>query len=76
VRETARRHELVTADKPESQEICFIPDDYRGSRRRIPAAFKPGPIVDGRGAVLGRHAASPTTRSGSAAAHLTAVRPT
>ena len=47
----------MTADKPESQEICFIPDDdYRGFlRRRIPAAFRPGPIVDGRGAVLGHH---------------------
>ncbi len=57
VRDTARRLGLVTADKPESQEICFIPDDdYRGFlRRRIPAAFRPGPIVDGRGAVLGHH---------------------
>src|SRR5687767_12361288 len=58
VRETARRLGLLTADKPESQEICFIPDDdYRGFlRRRIPEAFRPGPIVDGQGAVLGRHA--------------------
>ena len=58
VRETARRLGLITADKPESQEICFIPDDdYRGFlRRRIPEAFRPGPIVDGQGAVLGRHA--------------------
>ena len=36
---------LVTADKPESQEICFIPDDdYRGFlRRRDPGGFRPGP---------------------------------
>jgi tRNA-specific 2-thiouridylase len=57
VRAKARALGLVTADKPESQEICFIPDDdYRGFlRRRIPQAFRPGPIVDGRGAVLGEH---------------------
>ena len=48
---------LVTADKPESQEICFIPDnDYRGFlRNRIPGAFRPGPIVDAQGSVLGEH---------------------
>lgn len=57
VREKARALGLVTADKPESQEICFIPDDdYRGFlRRRMPDAFGPGPIVDGQGTVLGRH---------------------
>ncbi|HEY7252636.1 MAG TPA: tRNA 2-thiouridine(34) synthase MnmA [Methylomirabilota bacterium] len=58
VRDRARALGLVTADKPESQEICFIPDDdYRGFlRRRMPDAFGPGPIVDGKGTVLGRHA--------------------
>ncbi|HEX7216582.1 MAG TPA: tRNA 2-thiouridine(34) synthase MnmA [Methylomirabilota bacterium] len=58
VRAHARALGLVTADKPESQEICFIPDDdYRGFlRRRMPDAFGPGPIVDGQGTVLGRHA--------------------
>jgi tRNA-specific 2-thiouridylase len=57
VREKARALGLETADKPESQEICFIPDDdYRGFlRRRMPEAFAPGPIVDGQGTVLGRH---------------------
>ena len=57
VRDRARALGLVTADKPESQEICFIPDDdYRGFlRRRIPQAFKAGPIVDGSGRVLGQH---------------------
>jgi len=58
VREKARALGLETAEKPESQEICFIPDDdYRGFlRRRVPEAFAPGPIVDGRGTVLGQHA--------------------
>jgi tRNA-uridine 2-sulfurtransferase len=57
VREKARQLGLETADKPESQEICFIPDDdYRGFlRRRIPEAFGPGPIVDRSGTVLGQH---------------------
>jgi tRNA-specific 2-thiouridylase len=58
VRDRARSLGLVTADKPESQEICFIPDNnYRGFlRERIPEAFRPGPIVDGDGQVLGEHA--------------------
>src|SRR6266852_3519597 len=57
VRERARRLGLVTADKPESQEICFVPDDdYRGFlRRRDPDAFRPGAIVDVEGRRLGAH---------------------
>jgi len=57
VREKARALGLVTADKPESQEICFIPDDdYRGFLgRRVPGAFRPGPILDGQGNTLGEH---------------------
>ena len=57
VRDHARRLGLVTADKPESQEICFIPDDdYRGFlRRRDPEVFRPGRIVDTRGVERGRH---------------------
>ena len=58
VRAHARRLGLVTADKPESQEICFVPDDdYRGFlRRRDPQLFRPGPIVDRQGRQLGTHA--------------------
>ncbi|MEX2145985.1 MAG: tRNA 2-thiouridine(34) synthase MnmA [Candidatus Rokuibacteriota bacterium] len=58
VRAHARRLGLATADKPESQDICFIPDDdYRGFlRRRDPSMFRPGPIVDRAGAVVGTHA--------------------
>src|SRR5216117_3982346 len=57
VRDKARTLGLVTAEKPESQEICFIPDDdYRGFlRARIPGAFRRGPIVDGGGRVVGEH---------------------
>jgi tRNA-specific 2-thiouridylase len=58
VRAAARRLGLATADKPESQEICFVPDDdYRGFlARRDPATFQPGPIVDGDGRLVGTHA--------------------
>jgi tRNA-specific 2-thiouridylase len=60
VRDRARALELVTADKPESQEICFVPTgDYRDlmKKRLEPAhpALEPGPLVDRTGAVLGSH---------------------
>jgi tRNA-specific 2-thiouridylase len=57
VRGHARRLGLATAEAPESQEICFVPDDdYRGFlRRRRPEAFRPGPIVDGDGVAIGVH---------------------
>lgn len=55
VREAARQAGLDVADKPESQEVCFIPD---GTLRqfldgRIP--MEPGDVVDLSGNVLGRH---------------------
>jgi tRNA-uridine 2-sulfurtransferase len=61
VRTHARRLGLVTADKPESQEICFIPDDdYRGFLRRHGGdIFRPGPIVDPGGRRLGTHVGLP-----------------
>lgn len=57
VRAKARELGLPVADKPESQEICFVPgDDYRGFlRQRVPEAFRPGPIIDLRGRVVGEH---------------------
>jgi len=57
VRARARSLALVTADKPESQDICFIPDDdYRGFlRRRAPEVFRPGAVVDRLGNTLGEH---------------------
>ncbi len=60
-REAARRFGLVTAEKVESQEICFVPDgDYVGVlRRRLPAdapALAPGLIVTSDGERLGEHA--------------------
>ena len=56
VREYARRRQLPVADKPDSQEICFIPDhDYArfvGKRTPVTAG---GTIVAEDGRVLGRH---------------------
>jgi tRNA-specific 2-thiouridylase len=56
VREIARRLSLPTADKPDSQEICFVPEgDYRRFLApKIPAV--PGPIVDLDGKQVGVHA--------------------
>jgi tRNA-specific 2-thiouridylase len=58
VRRLARKLRLATADKPESQGICFIPDgDVRSALRRIrpEADAGAGEIVDANGEVLGRH---------------------
>ncbi len=58
VRERARRLGLRTADKPESQEICFVPQgDYAEVVEAIrpEAAERGGEIVNGQGAVMGRH---------------------
>jgi tRNA-specific 2-thiouridylase len=58
VRRLARERGLPTAEKPESQEICFVPDgDYAGFvERQLPAEDRSGPIVDDEGRALGRHA--------------------
>jgi tRNA-specific 2-thiouridylase len=60
VRERARALGLVTADKPESQEICFVPDgDYAGFlAARLGAdhpSLVPGAIVDTAGNEIGQH---------------------
>ena len=58
VRECARGLGLATAEKPESQEICFVPDgDYAAAVERIRPDRLPGEgdVVDARGRVLGRH---------------------
>jgi tRNA-specific 2-thiouridylase len=55
VRRIAEARGLAVAYTPESQDICFIPDgDYRGFVRKKVTA-QPGDVVDGEGAVLGRH---------------------
>ena len=59
VRARARALGLATAEKPESQELCFVPDGDTGAaveRLRPGRAPGPGEIVDEAGRVLGRHA--------------------
>ena len=56
-RALAEKYGLIVADKPESQEICFVPDDdYKALIRKLsPEVLKKGDIVDIKGKVLGRH---------------------
>lgn len=55
-REEARRLGLPNADKPDSQELCFVPDgDVRGFARRERGAVRAGRVLDTEGRVLGRH---------------------
>jgi tRNA-specific 2-thiouridylase len=55
-RQIARDLDLVTADKPESQEICFVPNDnYRDFIEKRAGEAPPGPIVSTTGEVLGAH---------------------
>lgn len=55
--EAAQRGFFRVADKPDSQEICFIPDnDYgRFLEERVPEAIQPGQFVTTGGQVLGEH---------------------
>ncbi|MEL6236760.1 MAG: aminomethyltransferase beta-barrel domain-containing protein, partial [Pseudomonadota bacterium] len=56
-RALARRYDLAVADKPDSQDICFVPQGrYADVIAKLrPGAAEPGEIVDLSGAVLGRH---------------------
>ena len=58
VREYARARRLPVAEKPDSQEICFIPDhDYAAFvGTHVPPADRAGTVVDEEGRVLARHA--------------------
>ncbi len=57
VRARARELGLVTAEKPESQEICFVPDGDHGAfvGERHPDALRPGPILNSAGQRIGTH---------------------
>ena len=57
VREIAEELKLPVAAKPESQDICFIPDDDYPEflKNYIPEAAKPGVVLDEQGDVLGNH---------------------
>jgi len=57
VRAVAAEHDLLISDKPESQEICFIPDnDYRRFlKEHRPDTQRPGPILSVEGDRMGQH---------------------
>lgn len=56
-RDLARRYGLSVADKPDSQDICFVPEgNYAAVIEKLrPGAAEPGEIVDVDGHILGRH---------------------
>jgi tRNA-uridine 2-sulfurtransferase len=56
-RAMAAEYGLSVADKPDSQDICFVPDgDYAAVIEKLrPGAADPGEIVDAQGRVLGQH---------------------
>ncbi|PCI85636.1 MAG: tRNA 2-thiouridine(34) synthase MnmA [Hyphomicrobiales bacterium] len=57
VREMASRYGLIVADKPDSQDICFVPNgNYKSVIEKLrPGALTAGDIVDMQGHVLGQH---------------------
>jgi tRNA-specific 2-thiouridylase len=58
IRRLAREARLPVADKPDSVEICFVPDQDHGRliRERRPERVQPGTFVDTEGHVLAEHA--------------------
>ena len=61
VRAIAHRRGLPVAEQPESQDICFLADgDYRHFlASQAPHLFRPGPVRDSAGRVLGQHRGLP-----------------
>ncbi len=57
IRKIARKHNLPIADKPDSEDICFIPDgDYKSFLENNSDISKtPGNIVTSSGILLGKH---------------------
>ena len=56
-RALAAKYGLSVADKPDSQDICFVPNgDYASVIRKLrPEAAQPGDIVDAQGRILAQH---------------------
>lgn len=58
IREIARQNQLPVASKPDSQDICFVPDgDYAGFIKKTVPDQVPGPgnFVSEQGEILGTH---------------------
>ena len=56
-RAVARRHELKVAEKPDSQDICFVPEGKYAEvvRKLRPGNIEAGNILDTNGTILGKH---------------------
>lgn len=56
-RKLAEDNDLINANKPDSQDICFVPDgDYVAALKRFTGKeYEPGDFVDKEGNVLGKH---------------------
>lgn len=57
IRKIAEDEGLIVARKPDSVEICFIPDNDHGAfiKTRVPEKIKEGYFVDNKGKILGKH---------------------
>ncbi len=57
VRQLARDYSLPVAERPDSQDLCFVGQgDYRNFLKQTdPSLFKPGPIRDTEGNIKGKH---------------------
>ena len=56
VRAIAAEAGFINAEKPDSQDICFVPEgDYAAAIERFSGKSEPGDFVDTRGRVLGTH---------------------
>ena len=60
IRHIAEELELSIADKPDSQEICFVSTNYREFiSEKAPNKIEEGPFVDIKGNVIGKHKGIP-----------------
>lgn len=60
IRHIAEKVGLIVADKPDSQEICFINTNYHDFlNEKVPDKIKSGPFVDLNGKILGKHKGIP-----------------
>jgi tRNA-specific 2-thiouridylase len=57
VRDLAKKFDLPVANKPDSQDICFVPDDNYANiiAKRTPGSMKVGEVFDTEGNVVGTH---------------------
>lgn len=60
IRDIAKDADLPVAEKPDSQEICFIDSNYKEFlKQKVPDKIKPGFFIDKKGNILGKHLGIP-----------------